>query len=164
VTITVFAKRLTAQDFSRFGKVIELREQADKVINQGMCDRHHALARPDIADAQTGISLFDAKPRSFPYAVELVERHPLGAQAFIPMNATPMLVIVAEDVNGRPGPLAAFLTSAGQGICLDRNVWHGVLAPIGAQGLYAVVDYVGNDNNLEEHWFDEPWIIEPPQR
>jgi ureidoglycolate lyase len=164
MTTPMTAKPLTANAFSQFGQVVELREIADKVINQGMCNRHHALARLDIADGQSGISLFDAKPRSFPYAVELVERHPLGAQAFIPMNGVPMLVIVAQDDGGKPGPLKAFLSSEDQAICLNRNIWHGVLAPMGAQGLYAVVDYVGADENLEEHWFEDPWIVEPPQR
>jgi ureidoglycolate lyase len=80
------------------------------------------------------------------------------------MNGVPMLVIVAQDDGGKPGPLKAFLSSEDQAICLNRNIWHGVLAPMGAQGLYAVVDYVGADENLEEHWFEDPWIVEPPQR
>jgi len=164
VTQRLTAGPLTASAFAEFGQVIEIRDRPDKIINQGMCGRHHALAHPDIADGQVGISLFDAKARTFPCTIDLVERHPLGAQAFIPMNETPMLVVVARDESGRPGPLIAYLSSTQQGICLKRNVWHGVLAPIGKKGLFAVIDYVGDRNNLEEHWFDTPWVVEPPQR
>ena len=160
--MNILARPLTRKEFAPFGQVIELRSEPDKLINQGMCGRHHALA--DVStDGVTGISLFDAKPRHFPYKVDLVERHPLGSQAFIPMNGVPMLVIVAPDHGGAPGSLQAFLTAGRQGISLNRNTWHGVLAPMGAQGLYAVVDYTGDGPNLQEHWFEDPPVVEPPQ-
>ena len=150
---------LTPEAFAPFGDIIELRGAPDMVINQGMCGRHHDLGRVDFGGGRAGISLFDAHPRSLPCKVDLVERHPLGSQAFLPMNGVPFLVVVAPDAGGAPGPLQAFLTGKGQGINLLRNTWHGVLAPIGGQGLYAVIDRIGEGNNLEEHWFGAPVLV-----
>lgn len=156
---TLVAQPLTATAFAPFGEVIELSGAPDKLINQGMCGRHHDLARLDFADGRAGISLFDAKARHFPCSVEMVERHPEGSQAFIPVNNVPMLVVVAEDADGTPVNLRAFLSAPGQSINLKRNTWHGVLTPIGAPGLYAVIDRIGDGANLEEFWFDEPFVV-----
>ena len=70
-----------------------------------------------------------------------------------------MIVIVAPDVGGTPGTPLAFLSQPGQSINLHRGVWHGVLAPFEAPGQYIVVDRIGDGTNLEEHWFDDPWIV-----
>lgn len=156
------AEPLTADAFAPFGDVIETSGAADMVINQGMCDRHHDLAKLDFGAGRAAISLFDGKPRKFPYELEMVERHPLGSQAFIPMNNVPLLVTVAEDEGGTPVNLRSFLTAPGQAVNLHRATWHGVLAPIGSQGLYAVVDRVGDGNNLQEYWFDRPITIDGP--
>ena len=158
--MTLRAQPLTAEAFFAFGDVIEISGAPDKLINQGRCGRHHDLARLDFGDGQAGISLFDSQPASLPFTLEMVERHPLGSQAFIPINQVPFLVVVAEDDDGQPVNPRAFLTARGQSVNLLRGVWHGVLAPIGAQGLYAVVDRIGPGNNLEEHWFDTPIRIE----
>jgi ureidoglycolate lyase len=158
----VIAQPLTAEAFAPFGDVIALRDAPDMMINQGMCGRHHDLAKMDFGEGRAAISLFDGKARAFPYELDLVERHPLGSQAFIGMNDVPLLVTVAQDDNGTPCNLRAFLTSTGQGINLHKGTWHGVLAPIGARGLFAVVDRVGDGNNLQEHWFDTPITIHGP--
>ncbi|XYK82116.1 MAG: ureidoglycolate lyase [Labrenzia sp.] len=151
---------LTAEAFADYGDVIEVSGEPDKIINQGMCGRHHDLAKVDFGNGRAGISLFDAKARSFPYTVDMVERHPDGSQAFVPLDGVPMLVIVAEDKDGAPVNLKAFVTQPGQSINLHRGTWHGVLAPIEKPGRYIVVDRIGDGTNLEEHWFDSPWIVD----
>ncbi|NIZ13128.1 ureidoglycolate lyase [Phaeobacter sp. HF9A] len=153
------ATPLTAKGFAAFGDVLEPKAAPDKIINQGMCGRHHDLAQLDFADGRAGISLFDAKARALPYTVDLVERHPDGSQAFVPLNGVPMLVIVAPDAGGVPGDLQAFVSQPGQSINLHRGVWHGVLAPLGAAGQYIVIDRIGEGANLQEHWFDTPWVV-----
>ncbi len=89
----------------------------------------------------------------------MMERHPLGSQAFLPMSLQPFLVIVAPDAGGRPGAPVAFLTGPGQGVNYHRGTWHGVLTPLHAPGLFAVVDRIGEGSNLEEYWFEEPYEI-----
>ena len=110
--------------------------------------------------AGPGISLFDAKARSLPYTVDMVERHPDGSQAFMPVDGVPMLVIVAEDKAGQPVNLKAFVSQAGQSINLHRGTWHGVLAPLGRPGRFVVVDRIGDGDNLEEFWFPDPYVVE----
>jgi ureidoglycolate lyase len=152
---------LSAEAFAPFGDVIERRSEPDILINQGLCGRHHDLAHLAFGQGRAGISLFDARPRSLPYAVTMMERHPLGSQAFIPMSMTSFLVVVAPDAGDVPDRPCAFRTLPGQGINLHQNTWHGVLTPLEAPGLFAVVDRIGSGDNLEEHWFDAPFTVVP---
>ncbi len=159
---------LAAAAFAPFGDVLEAEGPPDRIINAGLCGRWHDRAALDFGPGgRAGISLFKAEPRSLPLRLDLVERHPLGSQAFIPMSLDPFLVIVAPDEGGAPGRPRAFLTRPGQGVCYRRGAWHGVLSPLSAPGLFAVVDRIApppDDANLEECRFDDPWIVEPPER
>jgi len=159
MSLTLKATPLNARDFAPYGDVIEVSGTPDKIINQGLCGRHHDLARLDFTDGRAGISLFDAKARALPHVVDMVERHPMGSQAFIPVNNVPFLVIVAEDEGGTPVRLKAFVTQPGQSINLHRGVWHGVLAPIDAPGQYVVVDRIGTGDNLQEYWFETQYVV-----
>ena len=147
---------LTTEAFAPFGDVLEARGEPDRIINQGLCGRFHDLARLDFSDGRAGISLFKAESRTLPMLLEMVERHPHGSQAFLPMSEECFLVVVAPDEGGRPGQPIAFITEPGQGVNYHRGVWHGVLAPLSAPGLFAVVDRIGEGANLVEHWFDTP--------
>ncbi len=150
---------MDAASFASFGDVLSLKSTPDKMINQDMCGRHHDLAKLDFTDGQAGISLFDAVPRQLPYTLDMMERHPLGSQAFIPLHEHGFLVIVAPDMGGKPGEPLAFLTAPGTGINIYKNTWHGVLTPLQAPGMFAVIDRIGNGANLEEYWLDEEYII-----
>ncbi|MDA8675392.1 ureidoglycolate lyase [Alphaproteobacteria bacterium] len=151
---------MDAASFASFGDVLTLKSKPDKMINQDMCGRHHDLAKLDFTDGQAGISLFDAVPRQLPYTLDMMERHPLGSQAFIPLHEHGFLVIVAPDMDGKPGEPLAFLTAPGTGINIYKNTWHGVLTPLQAPGMFAVIDRIGNGANLEEYWLDEEYIIQ----
>ncbi|WP_185805031.1 ureidoglycolate lyase [Pontivivens nitratireducens] len=155
----IVVEPLTQTAFAPFGDVLEVAGKPDKLINQGLCGRYHDRATLDFGAGRAGISLFDAQPRSLPHRLDMMERHPLGSQAFIPMTHTPFLVIVAADAGGRPDTPRAFLTQAGQGVNYHRNTWHGVLTPLHAPGLFAVVDRIGDGENLQEHWFDTPLTV-----
>ncbi|MES0864045.1 ureidoglycolate lyase [Ruegeria sp. SCPT10] len=155
----IVATPLTAAAFASFGDVIELSGDPDKIINQGQCGRYHDRALLEFTDGRAGISLFNANPRALPYVLDMVERHPEGSQAFIPMTHQPFLVIVAPDHDGVPGDPQAFLTKPGQAVNYHRGTWHGVLTPLHAPGLFAVVDLIGEGANLEEHWFDTPYEV-----
>jgi len=150
---------LTKEDFSPFGDLLDISGEPDKIINQGNCGRYHNRAGLDFIDGAAGISLFDAKPRALPYELKMMERHPLGSQAFIPMNYAPFLIIAALDNGGTPGLPMAFLSTSGQAINFHRNVWHGVLTPLHGPGLFAVVDRIGEGANLEEVFFDTPYLV-----
>ncbi len=143
---------LTTTAFAPFGDVLDCAGLPDRLINAGLCGRYDDRARLDFGpDGRAGISMFNAQPRELPYKLTLLERHPDGSQAFIPMTQEPFLVIVAADDNGVPGQVRAFLTAPGQGINLLRNIWHGVLTPLHSPGLFAVIDRIGPTPNLQEY-------------
>jgi len=159
--VIIKTEPLTAKAFAPFGDVLEAAGKPDKIINNGLCGRFHDRARLDFGpQGRAGISIFKAKPRALPYRLELLERHPDGAQSFIPMSLNDYLVTVAQDDNGTPVNIRAFIAAAGQGINLHRNIWHGVLTPLAEPGLFAVVDRIGETPNLEEHLLNTPYIIE----
>lgn len=151
---------LTASAFAPYGDVLEATGTPDKIINQGMCGRFHDRAQMDFTDGRAGISIFQGEKRSLPLTLDLVERHPEGSQAFVPMSADPFLVVVATDNAGTPVDPRAFVTTAGQAINFHRGTWHGVLTPLSTPGLFAVIDRIGAGDNLQEHRFDQPYLIE----
>lgn len=150
---------ITQDGFAPFGDLIDCAGDPDKIINQGQCGRYHDRARLDFSDGSAGISLFNANPRTLPLTLEMVERHPEGSQAFVPMSHTPFLVIVAPDEQGTPGMPLAFVTEPGQAVNYHRGTWHGVLTPLHAPGLFAVVDRIGHGDNLQEHWFSQSYQV-----
>lgn len=162
MTQTIRTEPLTAEAFAPFGEILEAAGEPDKLINQGLCGRYHDLATLDFTgeDARAGVSLFLSQKRTLPYMLDMVERHPLGSQAFVPMTQEPFLVVVCPDADGRPGCPRAFITQPGQGINFFRNTWHGVLTPLSDPGLFCVIDRIGNGDNLEEAWFETPYRIE----
>ncbi len=151
--LAITAQPITAADFAPFGDLLD--SSGDfRLINEGACRRYHDLAQLDMAGGAAGVSIFNAQPRILPYEFTLVERHPLGSQCFMPMTQNPFLVIVAPDDGGRPGHPRAFITAPGQGVNFHRGTWHGVLTPLHAPGLFAVIDRImgpqDTDPNLEE--------------
>ncbi|MEO9652470.1 MAG: ureidoglycolate lyase [Roseobacter sp.] len=156
---TLAPEPLTAKEFTPFGDILTADGPPDKIINQGLCGRFHDRARIDLENGSAGISLFKAQARTFPIVLDMMERHPQGSQAFLPMSLDAFLVIVAPDEGGMPGRPRVFLTQAGQGVNYHKDVWHGVLTPLHPPGLFAVVDRIGTGPNLQEHWFETPYTI-----
>ncbi|MDG1168587.1 MAG: ureidoglycolate lyase [Sulfitobacter sp.] len=156
----IIAQPLTAEAFAPFGDILDASGTPDKIINAGLCGRHHDLAQLDFGpQGRAGISIFNAEPRSLPYELTLLERHPEGSQAFLPLTSHPFLVIVAPDAGDRPGRPLAFITAPHQGINLHRGTWHGVLTPLATPGLFAVVDRIGDTQNLDECPLEAPYTI-----
>jgi ureidoglycolate lyase len=159
---TLIAPPLTPEAFAPFGEVIEVAGQTSHIlINEGLCKRFNNLASFDVLDGEVGLSLFQAELRPLPHIFDLVERHPLGSQCFIPMGSSSYLVIVAPDAGGSPGPLQAFTAAPHQIVNIGRNIWHGVLAPISGSGLFAVMDRIGGGVNLQEHTLDTAVSVMP---
>ena len=152
-------RHLTSEAFEPFGDVIEAAGEVYKYINHGKCARYHDRAELNFNDGRAGISVFRSEAFSLPIKLEMVERHPEGSQAFLPMSDKPFVVVVAPDEDGTPGRPIAFKTAPGQGVNYHRKTWHGVLTPLHAPGLFAVVDRIGTGPNLEEHWFERPFTI-----
>jgi ureidoglycolate lyase len=158
---TLRTQPLTKDAFAPYGQVIEIDGAHHYPINAGNCERYHDLARVELGGvhARPLISLLHSRGFALPLDVKLVERHPLGSQAFYPLSQNSFLVVVAPDESGTPGTPRAFLTAPGQGINIAINTWHGVLTPIGPDADFLCVDRGGDGNNLEEHVFAEPWRV-----
>ena len=156
----IAAQPLTQAGFAPFGDVLDATGAPDRIINAGLCGRWHDRARLDFGPGgRAGISIFLSEPRVLPYTLDLLERHPEGSQAFLPMHGRDWLVVAAPDDGGKPGEPLAFLASGSQGINFHRGTWHGVLTPLSAPGLFAVVDRIGDTANLEEYRLDPPCVV-----
>ena len=148
---------LTATAFQPFGDVIEARQNGHHFsINNGFAERFHDLARMDVSalSGQPSISIFKAKPRQFPMLLLLLERHPLGSQAFIPMSSQPFLVVVAPAGDEpEPHQLRCFLAAPGQGVNYARGTWHHSLIALHAPSDFLVLDRAGAkaDANCDEY-------------
>ena len=155
---------LTKAAFAPFGDVIEADPTTMKFINGGTTERFHALASAEaIGDgARVILNIFRGQPRAFPYAIEMMEHHPFGSQAFVPLNRRPFLVVVAQDEDGKPGRPQVFLARGDQGVNYRANVWHYPLMALGEQSDFLVVDRDGPGNNLVEFFLHTPFIIGAP--
>jgi ureidoglycolate lyase len=151
---------LTRAAFAPFGEVVELDGGERIGINQGFAERVNGLARIDVA-AESGsvnVSLFIARARPHPIAIELLERHPLGTQLFYPLQDAPWLVVVCGDPR-EPAGYRAFAATGRQGVNYARNVWHHPLLVTADDHRFMVLDRVGPGINLEEFWLEEQDIM-----
>ncbi|MEM6489502.1 MAG: ureidoglycolate lyase [Pseudomonadota bacterium] len=153
---------LTPAAFAPFGEVLGFEGQPSFAFNAGMAVRWHARALPSAAEGRVAISLARAEPRTLPMILALVERHPLGSQAFMPLSPAPFLVVVAPDRDGVPGAPLAFLTDGRQGVNYRAGTWHGLLAPLAGTQEFLIVDRDGAGTNLEEHHYATPYTILAP--
>ena len=158
---TVFIEPLTREAYAPFGQVIETNGADHFPINGGMTERFHDLAKIELGGPHPRplLSIARGKPYALPLTLTMVERHPLGSQAFYPLSSRPFLSIVAPDESGTPGTPRAFRAGPGQGINMAMNTWHAVLTPLEEESDFLIVDRGGEGNNLEEHFFAEPYLI-----
>lgn len=146
---------LTAERFAPYGDVIAASSDVTEAMNEARFDRFNDLARLDV-DAQSGgrvmISIVRCRaPTALPYRFDMIERHPLGSQAFIPLTQQRFIVVVAPaGESAEAGDLRAFVTNGHQGINYLRGVWHMPLIALEAGQEFLVVDRIGGGGNLEQ--------------
>jgi ureidoglycolate lyase len=153
---------LTKQAFLPYGEVIEADPSTMRLINGGTTERYHGVAAPVGSGERLIFSIFRGKPRTFPYALTMMERHPFGSQSFMPLSGRPFLVAVSDDVDGRPGQPRVFLVQANQGVNYFAGTWHHPLMALGETSDFLVVDRDNTAANLEEFSFDTPYVIAEP--
>ena len=156
--ITLTIEPLTREGFAPYGDVVESDGRDSMPMNAGMAKRFHAVAEVDAIgeDARGVISVIEAKLFEMPKSVTFVERHELGSQAFIPLDDSPFLVVVAPPTDTVDvTKMKAFITNGKQGINYHRGTWHHVLLTPFAPMRFICVDRAGKGDNCEEFWFDE---------
>jgi len=151
-TNTLPIEPLTRDAFAPFGDVIELDGARALPINLGTTIRYHDLATVDVADdgGRPLLNVFRGQPRTLPFEVTMMERHPLGSQAFMPLAGRPYLVVVAPVGALRPERIRAFVTRGWQGVNYAKGVWHHPLIALGEVSDFVVVDRGGGGANLDE--------------
>ena len=147
--------------FADYGTILDRDLAKQLKINQGTTTRFHRMAEVKIAPKVKGsviLSIFRGFYRGYPFPIKMMERHPLGTQAFFPLNNSPWLTVVAADAEGTPNPdsLQCFHIDGDQGVQYHRNVWHHPLLILGKTQDFLIVDRDGEGNNIEEHHFKEP--------
>ena len=148
--ITINPKPITKENFSKFGDMITTADIKPIEINEGYAKRFDGIANLDTSkdNGETIISIFSALKRSFPMKIDMMEKHPLGSQAFIPMKQTTFLALVAPEGN-KPdlNKIEAFIIPPEIGVNYNPGTWHFPL--IATEDMnFLVVDRKGSGDNL----------------
>jgi len=163
MTITLKALPLTSERFAPYGEVIETSRSASDAMNAARFERFDNLCNVDLSkDSQVAVSIARCRtPTSLPLRLDMVERHPLGSQAFIPLSPCKMVIVVAppeESVDA--DALRAFVSNGRQGINYRRGTWHMPLISLTAGQEYLIIDRGGDEPNCEEHTLDDAIYLE----
>lgn len=143
---------LSAGAFKPFGDVIEACGDA-MIINQGRCRKFNDLTRVQTdAEGEVAIHIYHTQAIKQPYRLDLLERHPLGSQTFMPLEKQPFLIVVAPDNHPEPDfdHIRCFAADGSQGINYHPGTWHHPLLSAGNGISYLVVDRAGPGHNCEE--------------
>ncbi|MEB3753144.1 ureidoglycolate lyase [Acinetobacter sp. MD2(2019)] len=165
-TIIVKIQPLTAEAFAPFGEVIGCEGNAFFHINDAHTERYHALVETEAqGEAQVGISIFrNIKTTQLPLDISMLERHPKGSQAFIPMQGQKFLIVVALSANEQQPDLHqvhAFMSNGAQGVNYRAGTWHHPLLTLESPSDFAVIDRLGSGANCDVYPFPESVRIEP---
>ncbi|NBB14360.1 ureidoglycolate lyase [Caulobacter sp. SLTY] len=143
-------KPLTPEAFAPYGEVISVRDEAEHYpINYGATTRYHALAHATAQDGGVILSIFRSTPLA-DLTLKIMERHPLGSQAFMPLNGRPYLVAVAPAGDLDLARIEVFLAGGDQGVNYAAGTWHHYSLALEAVSDFLVVDRQGPGANLDE--------------
>ena len=162
-TVNIKIEQLTKDKFADFGDVIETSGANHFSINEGRVERYHDLASIQLGgdNSRALINIFECNTAShFPYQLPLVERHPLGSQAFIPLTPVKFVVVVGKaGLHPAPDTLRAFETNGRQGINYHQGVWHMPLIASESGLQFLVVDRGGDGHNCDEQGYPDHQIM-----
>ena len=153
--IIIKPKKITRKNFQKYGDLISVKKKKSVNINDGYAKRFDNLCKINTSSkkGKTIMSIFSAKKRKFPMNIKMMEKHPLGSQAFIPMSETTFLVFVAPK-SKKPNikKIKSFIVPKQTGINYKPGIWHFPL--ISSKNMnFLVIDRKGIGNNLVIHNF-----------
>ncbi len=153
---------LTRERFMPYGEVIEASQMRSSGMNDGHFDRFDDLCDVDIDDGNVAVSIVCSRTASvLPHRIDMVERHPLGSQAFVPLSPCKMIIVVAPPAESvDPEDLRAFETNGRQGINYRKGTWHMPLIAFEAGQRFLVIDRADDGPNCDEHTLDEPVMLQ----
>jgi ureidoglycolate lyase len=153
---------LTCENFAPFGDVIEVNDNAKNFsINDGFTQRYHDLAAVDVTqeNGRTLINIFRSTPLVQPVSINMMERHPLSSQAFIPMGQHPFLVVVAPKGELDTTRIRVFLASSNQGVNYHKGTWHHYCLALHQVSDFIVIDRGGAGDNCNTVKLDGSLVI-----
>ena len=153
--------KISRSNFSTYGDLISTNDISPMDINAGYAKRFDNLADLDTAidNGKTIVSIFSALKRTFPMKIDMMEKHPLGSQAFIPMKETTFLCFVAPPGESPEiNKIESFIIPPKTGINYKPGVWHFPLIST-EDTNFLVIDRKGSGNNLIIHKFEKENII-----
>ena len=152
---------LTRTAFLPFGQVLETDGLNPELINFGNTQKYGDLAELSLGGGRAQFSIYRSNAIELPFRVKLLERHPLGSQAFYPLHGRPFPVIVAATaVTPGYADIRVFLTNGRQGININPGVWHHYQLTLGQESDYIVIDRRGGVKNYEEVCLEEEVLLE----
>ena len=163
MTMTLKAEPLTRERFSPYGEVIETSRDTADAMNAARFQRFDNLCTVDlINEGQVAVSIARCRtPTSLPLRLDMVERHPLGSQAFIPLSPCKMVVVVAPPAESVDvSALRAFVSNGRQGINYHRGTWHMPLISFVEGQEYLIIDRGGREPNCEEYSLGDAVLLE----
>ena len=156
---------LTRERFEPYGEVIEAQAMQRQAMNAARFERFDDLCEIDVgADGQVRVSVARCRiATELPYRFDVVERHPLGTQAFVPLAPARFVVVVAPPGEGvEVDDLQAFVTNGRQGINYRRGTWHMPLIAFEPGQEFLVIDRAADRPNCDEHTLDESVLLLEP--
>ena len=153
--------KINRKNFSLYGDLISSNDIDYIDINAGYAKRFDNLANIDTLNdgGKTIVSIFSASKRTFPMTIDMMEKHPLGSQAFIPMKETTFLSFVAPPGESPEiSKIQSFIVPPKTGINYKPGIWHFPLIST-EDTNFLVIDRKGNGNNLIIHKFEKEKII-----
>jgi len=146
----IIPKPINKSNFSKFGEVISTKDIKPIQINNGYAQRFDGIANLDTKEknGETTISIFSALKRNFPMKIDMMEKHPIGSQAFVPMKETTFLVLVAPPSDELEiEKIESFIVAPGIGVNYKTGTWHFPL--ISTEDMnFLVIDRKGVGENL----------------
>ena len=153
--------QITKENFSKFGNVISTKGIKPLEINNGYAKRYDGIANLNTSNdnGETTISIFSALKRNFPMKIDMMEKHPLGSQAFIPLKETTFIVFVApKGKQPNINKIKSFIVPKQTGVNYKPGIWHFPL--ISNKNMnFLVIDRKGKGNNLMIHNFKKEKIL-----
>jgi len=162
MTITLIPEPLNCEDFAPYGDVIESAVDSTAEMNAARFARFDDLCKIEMQDnARVAVSIARCLvANSLPYRIDMVERHPLGSQAFVPLSTAKMVVVVAPPGDAvKARDLRAFASNGRQGINYHRGTWHMPLIAFTKGQEFLIIDRVGDVPNCDEFSLDEPVLL-----
>ena len=148
-------KKISKDNFSKYGQLISTQDFESQNINEETTKSFYDLVNIEIygADKKCRVNIFKSIKRNFPLEINMLENHPLSSQAFIPLQKTNFIVVVAP-ISNKPdiNLIETFLISPEEGINFKPKVWHYPLIAT-ENSNFLTIDKKDSANNLEIYNF-----------